>query len=515
MSSGTQAEMDWAGTGAAPGEPGLPPASAGNGAGRAAYLTDEEILGIDPPSSAAAGGYGGRGPLGDGNAVRADGQETGAAETSREAEARVAKGVKADGSAALTTGAAGNAQMPAWMQSAAADPRHGAEAAQLWREHQEFHAAFGSPEEARAVRELLPGGARDVLSLREATQSVERIDAALFSGDARAQSEVVAELARANPAAFRSLFAEAAKVLAGLGARGNDAGGREARNLDGSATNVLTAEPTLRENGEGWGTRNSEVGGWRLEAGTIEPSGANESTTAPDNRLQDAGAIAPAAMPSANHQTRVTSHQSPFTGAQGKPAASHESQITNHAFDPAAYAAFERATNEAVGRDVRGSISDTLARVLPEGVAEGAAWRIGEDIFHEIHRALAADRTLSEQVAAVLRDPPSPNGGAGGPARRSLGGGGPRFGAAEQQRVASLLAGRAKQLVPSIARRVIGEWTSSVLNTSRSKAARQAASASRVDIAAPGGSRDSMPLRQMSPREVNYASISDEEILGM
>ena len=81
--------------------------------------------------------------------------------------------------------------------------------------------------------------------------------------------------------------------------------------------------------------------------------------------------------------------------------------------------------------------------------------------------------------------------------------------------MASLLAGRAKQLVPSVARRVIGEWTSSVLGTARTKAARQAAAASRVDIAAPGGSLDSMPLRAMSSREVNYASMSDDEILGM
>ena len=79
---------------------------------------------------------------------------------------------------------------------------------------------------------------------------------------------------------------------------------------------------------------------------------------------------------------------------------------------------------------------------MPEGVAEGAARRIGEDIFNEVHRALAADRNLSEQVAGVLSDR--------------------RFDLAQQARVASLLAGRAKQLVPSVARRVIGEWTSGV-----------------------------------------------------
>jgi hypothetical protein len=336
----------------------------------------------------------------------------------------------------------------------------------LWREHQEFRAAFASPEEARAIKELLPGGVRDVLTLREATQSVDRIDAAIFSGDVRAQSEVVAELARANPAAFRSMFAEAAKVLAGIGARGNEAGGREAKFSDGQIANGLNAGPTLRKNGEGWGTRSAEDGGSKSEVGKLEASASRDLSAGQD----------------ADRVTRVTGHETRATDLQSP-----------H-FDPAAYASFERATNDAVARDVRGSIGETLARVMPEGVADGAARRIGEDIFNEVHRALAADRALSEQVAGVLRDR--------------------RFGGAEQQRVAALLAGRAKQLVPSMARRVIGEWTSTVLNTARSKAARQAAAAARVDIAAPGGSLDSMPLRQMSPREVNYASMSDEEILN-
>jgi hypothetical protein len=90
--------------------------------------------------------------------------------------------------------------MPAWMQTLAGDPQHGAEAQQLWQEHQEFRAAFSSPEEARAIKDLFPGGAQEAQTLKQASQSVDRIDAAIFSGDGRAQSEVVAELARANPA---------------------------------------------------------------------------------------------------------------------------------------------------------------------------------------------------------------------------------------------------------------------------------------------------------------------------
>ena len=319
--------------------------------------------------------------------------------------------------------------------------------------------AFASSEEARAIKELLPGGVRDVLSLREATQSVERIDAAIFSGDVRAQSEVVAEMARTNPAAFRSMFAEAARVLAGMGT--------SLPKFVGSG-NGHTTGPTLRESREGWATQ------------TEHP---NQNQNQIQNQIQDSRQDAGA--------TNSVNHPSPQLRASASQAADHGSPQ----FDAAAYAAFERSTNDVVARDVRGSISETLSRVMPEGVADGAAKRIGEDIFTEVHRALAADRALSEQVAGVLRDR--------------------RFGSAEQQRVAALVAGRAKQMVPSVARRVIGEWTGTVLNTARSKAARQAAAASRVDIAAPGGSSDSLPLRAMSAREVNYASMSDEQILGM
>jgi hypothetical protein len=370
------------------------------------------------------------------------------------------------------------------MAAAAADPKNAGEARALWAEHQEFRAAFGTAteartfvqearavaEEARAIKELLPGGVRDIVSLREATQSVERIDAALFSGDARAQADVVAEMARVNPAAFRSMFAEAARVMAGLDGRGEI-------NFKSQISNLKLENQNQNQN-----LNQDQNQNRRQDAG---------ATNAGRNAIQNLGE---------SQESQITNRESRFTN--------HQTPVTNHQspnFDTAGYAAFERATNETVARDVRGSISDTLARVMPEGVAEGAARRIGEDIFGEVHRALAADRALSEQVASVLRDPASPNGGYGGV----------RFGAAEQQRVAALVAGRAKQLVPSVARRVIGEWTSSVLNTARSKAARQAAAASRVDIAAPGGSSDSMPLRAMSAREVNYASMSDEQILGM
>jgi len=486
MSSGTQVDLDWAGTDVTQGGNGVPPASvAQTDAAGAAYLTDEEILGIEPIGSVASTHS--TVILSEAKNLssidRAGGDATNRDSSGKDGPQNDSQGTPAERIA--------NSQMPEWMAELAADPQHGGEAQVLWREHQEFRAAFASPEEARAIKELLPGGVRDVLTLREATRSVDRIDAAIFSGDARAQSEVVAELARANPAAFRSMFAEAARVLAGMGLSVSNF----SASSDGAA-----AGPTLRKDGEGWGTQNAEAEPSMLEAGNFASASHAISGRAGgemENGRRDAGATTAAEVTNRpSPELRASGSRDTLRQSSGQ--AGHPSQELRASespqFDPAAYAAFERSTNDVVARDVRGSIGETLARVMPEGVADGAARRIGEDIFNEVHRALAADRTLSEQVAGVLRDR--------------------RFGGAEQQRVASLLAGRAKQLVPSVARRVIGEWTSSVLNTARSKAARQAAAASRVDIAAPGGSLDSMPLRQMSAREVNYSSMSDEEILN-
>jgi len=218
MSSGTQVDLDWAGTDAGQAGAVASPASAASDvAAGATYLTDEEILGIEPISANRPAHHTvipseARNLSSIDNAGNPGAQR----DSSGQGSPRFTENVLRERND-NTQGTAAGAQMPEWMQAVAADPKNGGEAQQLWREHQEFCAAFSSPEEARAIKELLPGGVKDVLTLREATQSVDRIDAAIFSGDARAQSEVVAELARANPAAFQAMFAEAAKVLAGMG----------------------------------------------------------------------------------------------------------------------------------------------------------------------------------------------------------------------------------------------------------------------------------------------------------
>jgi hypothetical protein len=140
------------------------------------------------------------------------------------------------------------------------------------------------------------------------------------------------------------------------------------------------------------------------------------------------------------------------------------------------------------------AINRTLASTLPDGIAEGARRRIGEDIFREVHASLAGDRELSQRVGETLRDW--------------------RFDAAARQQVVTLLSSRARAVLPEVARRVVAEWTSSVLASDRARVARIDAAAARRDIT---GGRLPEPVSSstLRPREVDYRRVSDEQILGM
>jgi hypothetical protein len=140
------------------------------------------------------------------------------------------------------------------------------------------------------------------------------------------------------------------------------------------------------------------------------------------------------------------------------------------------------------------AIDRTLASTLPEGIAEGARRRIGEDVFREVHASLASDRELSRRVGETLRDW--------------------KFDAAARQQVVALVSGRARAVLPEVARRVVAEWTSSVLASDRAKMARIDSAAARRDIT---GGRLPEPLASsaLRSREVDYRRLSDEQILEM
>jgi hypothetical protein len=158
------------------------------------------------------------------------------------------------------------------------------------------------------------------------------------------------------------------------------------------------------------------------------------------------------------------------------------------------YSALRGAVNDAVAGDVRGDITRVLRTALGADISDGARSRIADDIFSEIHSTLSADYTLTRQVGAVLETS--------------------RFDDGTRQQVAQLIAARAKALLPSVAKRVVADWTTSVLALARRKTEKQDAAARRVDIVGGGGYPDAA-RRGLAPREIDYRRISDEDILSL
>jgi hypothetical protein len=61
---------------------------------------------------------------------------------------------------------------------------------------------------------------------------------------------------------------------------------------------------------------------------------------------------------------------------------------------------------------------------------------------------------------------------------------------------------------------VLNEWTSTVIAASQDRRARQRAAESRVDIAGSGGAGND-GRRSLAPRDIDYARLSDSDILNM
>jgi hypothetical protein len=280
--------------------------------------------------------------------------------------------------------------------------------------------------------EAQPAAATEARQWREAAQDVAALDAAYFSGDPGARSGLAARLYESDPAAFREMLAESARMLS---------------ERDPQALAELARQLSMSE------------------------------AQAPHGPAKSLGQAARSPQPG--------------TAAQNQIAADNRG---NAAFPAEAYRAFESATNEDVARGTREAIDRTLSSTLPEGIGEGARRRIGDDIFHELHATLSADRELSRQVGEILR--------------------GWHFDGAARQQVVSLISGRARGVMPEVARRVVAEWTSSVLASDRSRAARVDAAASRRDITG-GRLPEAVPTSALRPRNIDYSRMSDEQILDL
>jgi hypothetical protein len=155
---------------------------------------------------------------------------------------------------------------------------------------------------------------------------------------------------------------------------------------------------------------------------------------------------------------------------------------------------FLHAANAAAVRGVLDAIETQVNRLLPDGVSKTARNRVIGEIYRELDASIGSNRQLGQQMRDALRSG--------------------SLDAQHQRAIVGLVTVRARQALPGIAKRVLNEWTSTVVAANQDRLARQRSAAHRVDIAGSGRGADG-GRRSLGPRDIDYTRMSDSDILNL
>jgi hypothetical protein len=158
-----------------------------------------------------------------------------------------------------------------------------------------------------------------------------------------------------------------------------------------------------------------------------------------------------------------------------------------------AQADFFQATNSAAVHSVMEAIESQVDRLLPEGISKSARNRVAGEIYRELDTTLQGNRALGQQMRDAFRS--------GG------------LDDAHRKAIVSLVTGRARQALPGVAKRVLNEWTNTIVSANQDRRARQRNAERRVDISGSGGGNDGR--HAVSSRDIDYGRMSDADILNL
>jgi hypothetical protein len=328
-----------------------------------------------------------------------------------------------------------------------------------------YRETFATPEDARAATALL--------------SDLNRMDSLFFSRRTEDHAELARSIAGLDPAAFASLAqAMAAQVST-------------PHRSSVGAQHAVPASPAGGPGADAWhNPANSPALSSRQRAG-VWPDAPLASRTV----LRDEGSAVPVGD-EMKKQIPRTASRAPENRGNSNTArdSARDDNITAAAEPTHAQTNFFHATNAAAVETVIEAIESQVERLLPDGVSKNARNRVVGEIYRELDGALRSNRQLTEQMRNAFRSG--------------------SLDAEHQRAIVSLVAGRARQALPAVAKRVLNEWTSTVVAASHDRRARQRAAERRVDIAgSSGGGNESH--RPTSPRDIDYARMSDGDILNL
>jgi hypothetical protein len=317
-------------------------------------------------------------------------------------------------------------EAPPWLAAQMKDPWSGEEARELWngvqqaqQEAAEYRQVFAKPGDARALKELYPGGVEQARSVAERARTLEEIDSAFYGGAGKSPEQIregraalAQRMLREDPAAFREMVFAGLRALEEAGQNPNGAArsGAQEPNVAATSQPASSAHAGLNPGGSAIGTVPEK----------LEPSSAHTA-------VQNA-------------------------------------QL-------AEYRAFEKSANEDLERSVGTAIGRALEQALPvaqpylavradahttraaghenstQARLPALQQRLAAAIREDVEAALKSDAQLGEQIAQVLS------------ARK--------FDQTTRTQVVRLINDRAQQLVPGAARRVIQDWTQTTFAAQR------------------------------------------------
>jgi hypothetical protein len=150
--------------------------------------------------------------------------------------------------------------------------------------------------------------------------------------------------------------------------------------------------------------------------------------------------------------------------------------------------------NGAAVKAIVNAVETQVDKILPDGISATARNRVVGEVYREVDAFFSSNDELKTQVRMAMRSG--------------------SFDAKHRDAIASLIASRARQVLPGATKKVMTEWTSTLTASQRNRQARQAAAENRVDIA---GSRGAAVERgrAQSPRDIDYRRMSDVDILNL
>ena len=315
-------------------------------------LSDEQILDIAPEAEAADQ---------QDSAAPGEAASVGANREAADAAAPVTSHPSTDRAAGAQPQLAVPLEPPAWLAAQMKDPWGGEEAREFWNGVQQarteaaaYRAAFATPEDARALKELYPGGVPEARAAAERGRLLEEIDRAYFGAAGNSPEQASASRAqlaqrmlREDPAAFRGMVAAGLKALQEAE---QGSGATNAANLPRLAQVFATSRSTV---------------------------GAQQAAPQPGNTSADEAHVAAYA-----------------------------------AFERAANEDLERSVGGAIERTLIQALpsvdqhsSPGQARLGEQAGAQRAAplrERLASSVRAEVEKALQGDRQLCEQVAQIL-----------------------------------------------------------------------------------------------------------------